>query len=190
MIRLFITSMLCMVLPLFCSGKDPVTDIESAKTYCDTSPLAPPEGIWEFTDDGLTVAIIKERTPDGRVSGNYEITVLHSSDGSALPGEKAGTLRHTADSHQFSLELYSARKGNILCDMHKCAARLNEANDSFEIKKPAKKITLRPTAFLPRFWRILRIQITDPTESLPNGMIKIYPSYDGNGSYRHIPRYL
>lgn len=173
------------------SGASPdVFDLESARKYCDSHPLDAVEGIWEFTDDGVTVLIFRVDSRKENVSSDYRIMVLHSGDGTAFPGEEAGSLKSTAESRKFEMRLSTHRHKGILGKMRKCAATLGKTGDTLEVQMPATFLSFHPAAILPRFWRLIRIHTTDPAAALPRGLVKIYPSYDGNGSSRFHPRYL
>lgn len=77
-----------------------------------------------------------------------------------------------------------------------CDVKLDADKGIFLIparKKPLRiRLSFNPSSLLPGFLRLFRLaasQNADP--SIPaRAMMKIYPSYDGNGSFRTQPRYL
>lgn len=165
-------------------------DLDSARAYCDNRPLDAAEGIWEFTEDGLSVLIIKSMTVTDKLATDYDIIALNSADGSTLPGEKIGELHATSDPRKFELRLSDGRKKGGFIFSNKCAATLNAEGDALTVKMPKLGISFHPAALLPRFWRLVRIHSEKPADELPAGLVKSYPSYDGNGSSRLHPRYL
>lgn len=172
-------------------------DIDRAREICDSLPLDAAEGIWLYPDDNVTVLITRSDNVSPTSFREYDISVVSTTDCSVRPGETIGSLTATADASQFVMKLYTERKKDILSRPASCIARLSKNADAFTLKKDKKGIRLRfslnPMLLLPRTWRIVRISTSTDNrgkEEAPAGMIKIYPSYDGNGSSRRAPRYL
>ncbi|MDE7437065.1 MAG: hypothetical protein K2M93_01135 [Muribaculaceae bacterium] len=175
-LRILIAIAAISVFPGFCNAKTTevaALDYGLAQKYCDTSELTGPEGIWQFPDDETTVLL--RRHPHS--ASKFEIFVIESPDCRLNPGEKLGELHSSADSSKFKLNLYTSRKTGILTDSRSCSAELKENGDAFIMHPLKLKISLRTMWFLPRFWRSLRINIENPSASVPYGLIRLYPRY-------------
>lgn len=161
-------------------------DTEDAMQWCDTHPLDRIEGIWSYPEDRVTVLISRVKGQDHQ----YVVTAVSSEGLSVIPGEKIGEVYSTADPDRFRIRLFTTRKKGMLGKPADCAARLTAGDYGLTVAAKKRTWTFNPFAFLPYFWRIARTSVSDPLKSLPVGMQKIYPSYDGNGSSRFHVRYL
>ncbi|MDE5877727.1 MAG: hypothetical protein K2H47_09580 [Muribaculaceae bacterium] len=169
-------------LPLVC-------DVIGAREWCDTTALHPIEGIWIYPEDNVTVLVRRLPDSDRPAYRKYDICVIDTPDCSMTPGESIGILEATADSKSFRLRLFTKRKKGILTGLTDCAARLAD-EENLRVETPKFKFRLGSLSVLPKFWRMVRVSIDNPASRLPAGMVRIYPSYDGNGSSRSTPRYL
>lgn len=160
-------------------------DIVDAVVLCDSLPLKSIEGLWYYPEDRVTVLILGCEKP-----GCYEIFVVESEDCSLIPGEKIGELTESADPLKYRLTLFSDLKEGRLCNPIECMAVYSEKNESLNIEKPKLNIRINPLGVLPQFWRTIRMSVENPAGKLSEGMIRVYPSYDGNGSSRRQPRWL
>lgn len=167
----------------------PVCDIIGAREWCDTTALQPIEGVWIYPEDNVTVLVRRLPDHDRPVYRTYDMCVVDTPDCSMIPGESIGILEATADSKSFRLRLFTKRKKGVLSGLMDCAARLTD-DDNLRVEKPGFRFRLGSLSVLPKFWRMVRISIDNPASRLPVGMVRIYPSYDGNGSSRSAPRYL
>jgi hypothetical protein len=167
-------------------------DYASAVEYCDTHSLDNVEGIWEFVDDNVAVMAIKETNS---ITSPYLLIVVDSHDAFTACGEELGRLRPSADASIFTLTLFTKRSGLQLIKPRDCVATLSKEKNAFTLSANTRgklSFKINITSLLPRLWRFIRIS-TDGGEShksAPHGLIKTYPSYDGNGSSRLAPRYL
>lgn len=167
-----------------------ICDMQGAREICDSRPLAAPEGIWLYPDDQVSV-LISRSAPEGPNSlERYDITVVDSSDAGISPGAVIGRLESTPDSRSYRMTLFTDRKAGRLCAPKECLATLDKEGDVFLVKSKRVRIRINPFSVLPRFWRVARVSTDDPLQKLPVGMIRLYPSYDGNGSTRRMPRHL
>lgn len=157
-----------------------------ARQWCDNNMLQPIEGIWEYPDDNTRVLI----QADNIVPGSFSITVISSPDCRIATGDIIGRLYPSIDSKQFRLKQWTKKDNMSLTKPLDCTAVLSTDEESIRIKSPKVKFKVNPTTLLPRFWRLIRFSIDNPTDNLPTGMIKIYPGYDHNGSLRRSPRIL
>lgn len=181
--------LICMVVWLTASeasASRPIADYVEAKELCDKTDLRPVEGLWTYPEDDVTVLVM--RNPDKK--GIYEIIVVEAADCSLRPGMELGELRESADPDKFTLKLFTAVKNGTLQVPCEAVATFHENKDCITVKKKSGvNIRINPTRLLPSFWRLASVSLKS-NESAPEGMIKIYPSYDGNGSSRRAPRYL
>ncbi len=157
-----------------------------ARIWCDNFATNPIEGIWEYPDDNTRV-IIK---PDSEVPGAFTLTVISSPDCRLSPGDVIGRLYPSIDSRQFRLEQSTNKTNFELLKPHDCLAILSADAESIRVKSRKLKFRINPSTLLPRFWRIVRFSVDNPTDDLPAGLIKIYPGYDHNGSLRRKIRIL
>lgn len=160
-------------------------DMEEARALCEEMPVSGIEGIWEYPEDRVKVLVLREGN-----GGKYSISVVESDDCSLRPGEKIGYMEGGTDPDKYKMTLYTTRKSGRLADPRECLATYNENNEAIRVEKASVRISLNPSWMLPKFWRMVKVRVKDPLAGYPEGMIRIYPSYDGNGSSRRQPRYL
>lgn len=173
-----------------CVSSGEIVDLESARIYCDSRPLAQIEGIWEFTEDGLSVLIRKNDNTSGSSVSGFDMIAVYDSSGIIPEGDRIGFLYPTVDSGKYKMQLIADRKKNPIAGMKTCLAVFDDREGSLEVKEDSRKIKFNPLGFLPHFWRIVRLRSEKPSEDIPKGLLRVYPSYDGNGSIRRTPRYL
>lgn len=187
--RFTVSLLFCLTLSL-AAARTPVMDERAARDYCDREILDEVEGIWHYVEDDVKVLVSRDK--DG--TGNYRITVLETPDCRVSPGDVIGRLVPSADRRQFRMELYTDCRSGLLTDTRECLATLGDDGNALLIKarKLKLKLRLRGLSLLPRFWRLVSIGYdkSDPLEKLPRGMVRIYPSFDGDGSGLRAPRYL
>lgn len=163
---------------------------ENAKKYLRSLPLSPLEGIWEYPADDVTLLILRSRHDKGK----YEIYLLESVDCRLSPGMLVGEAVATADKSQFSMTLRTRLKRGMLCSPAPCAGKLSSDAEVLYIKAPKVKISLTPSIFLPTLWHTLRlgvrIRTENPSDKLPDGWRKTFPTFDGNEPSASTPRYL
>lgn len=173
-------------------------DMEMAEAICDELPLEKVEGIWLYPEDGVSVLILNDDRENGHSLGSYTISVVETTDSQLHPGEIIGKIEATAQENVYAIELASERKNEFLLKPKTCTGTLSKEGDSFLFKReksPLKaRLNLNFNRLLPGFWKIIStgISATGVANSTqpPVGMVKIYPSYDGNGSSRRKVRYL
>lgn len=175
-------------------------DIDMAKEICMEKALDNLEGIWIYPDDRVTALILRKDKKE-RISGleEYTIMVVEGEDCRIPPGTEIGTLYATANDNVYKIELKTEEKNSILGKPESCLATLSKNADALIIKKSKSPFRLRLNLNFNRlmtgFWKIVSMginknQSTSQSTEPPVGMVKIYPSYDGNGSKRKSPRYL
>lgn len=196
-----VTVLVATVCTLCCfftmSARCPVAyDIDMARRICDSIPIEQPEGIWIYPDDNVTVLVLRDARISSTALQSYSISVIETSDCSLKPGDIIGKLHATPNEGKFKIELFTQRKKGILSNPRSCIATLSKDGETIILDKEEKSLKLRfslnPSILLPKMWRIVRIgtSTSKPKANPPAGMVRIYPSYDGNGSSRRSPRYL
>ncbi|MCH5224654.1 MAG: hypothetical protein J1D77_01595 [Muribaculaceae bacterium] len=173
-------------------------DIDMAKEICQELPLENLEGIWVYPDDNVTVLILNDHEESMQRFPSYTISVVETADSRLRRGDKIGKLFATAQENVYRIELSTERKNDLLLKPKSCLATLSSNGDAFIIKKqklPFKsRLNLNFSRLLPGFWKIVSTGISPssggPSVSPPVGLVKIFPSYDGNGSSRRKIRYL
>lgn len=185
--RISLMVLLCsLFLPVVCSGENRIVDIGMAKSYCDDNILAAPEGIWEFPEDE-TVVLIKASRTEKR---SYDIIVLETPDCRLDPGDVIGSLKTVAEKNKYRLKLFAHRKDRLFTDSRDCLATMDNGAETLLIYPKKIRITFRSLGFLPKFWRLISVKVENPLDNLHRGLIKIYPSFDGNQSESDGPRWL
>ena len=180
------------------SGQSIAYDIDMAKEICDELPLENIEGVWLYPDDNVTVLILLDEEGPNFGMPSYQISVVETSDARLHPGEVIGKLTATPEDGSYKIELATERKNDLLLKSKSCLAKLSSDGEAFIIKKqkaPFKgRINFNFNRLLPGFWKIVSTGISQNNEAASLqpavGMIKIYPSYDGNGSSKRKVRYL
>ena len=171
-------------------------DIDMAKDICGDLPLENIEGIWIYPDDKVTVLILNDNNKVSSALSSYTISVVETTDARLHPGEVIGKLYETAQEGTFEIKLSTEKKNNLLLKPLSVLATLSKEGDSFLIKRqrsPLKgRLNFNFNRLLPGFWKIVSTGITTNSTRIepPVGMVKVYPSYDGNGSSRRKIRYL
>lgn len=194
----FLLFIVFLSLPILSKEPSTVCDIDMAKEICDSTPLDQTEGVWAYPDDNVVVLILRDDDSSGISQlPVYKITVLESTDCRLSPGETLGRLYSTAQAGTYKIELFTEKNNELLLKPKSCVATLSKENDTLIIKKEKSKLKLRLNLslnrLLPGFWKIVSSGIStalSSESSLPIGMVKIYPSYDGNNSSKRKIRYL
>lgn len=187
MMRLVTFLLLLSSLPAIGTKAAEPSDFQSVMNWCDSIGAQPIEGIWVFTDDRVEVAIC--RSP-GKALRHYTVTVLTDYSGQLLPGAIIGEITGGSDPSKYKLTLKEKKKGLLKSCQIDCLLTLGKLNDSLRVERPKKKIRVNLLSMLPHFRRLLYISKENPADNFPIGLLKIYPSYDGNGSSTITPRYL
>lgn len=174
-----------LLLPVYSAAANPPADYLEAIEFCDRADLRPIEGLWTYPDDEVTVLIFRNESN----ARTYDIFVVESADCSLNPRMKLGELTESPDPDKFSMKLFTKVKNGVLSLPRSATATYNENKESLTVKSNSLKIRINPLRLLPSFWRIASVSF-NTGEGAPEGMIKVYPSYDGNNSTRRGPRYL
>lgn len=184
--RIRILICLLLTVSMHAGAIKPPMDYIEAMEICDDADLRPVEGLWTYPEDDVTVLIFR----NNQHKGIYDIFVVEAADCSLSAGMKLGELHESVDPDKFTLKLFTAVKKGMLSAPLQAIATYSETKESLTVKKSSPiGIRLNPTRLLPGFWKIVSLSLKSK-DSAPEGMLKIYPSYDGNGSTRRGPRYL
>lgn len=174
----------CCIMTLAASAEN--INEDAARAWCDGNVLQPIEGIWEYPDDNTRVLISSDNT----VAGTYSLKVLSTPDCRLNPGDVIGRLYPSIDARQYRLEQWTRKEDFKFIKPTDCTATLSSDGESIRVKAAKFKFKINPTTLLPRFWRIVRISVSNPVDDLPAGLVKIYPGYDHNGSLKRKNRIL
>lgn len=163
----------------------PPADMLAVQELCDNADLRPIEGIWTYPED---VSVLIYRSEEKK--GTYSIYISEAADCDLKPGMKLGELRESAEPDKYNLSQFTSIKRGILSVPATAVSTYSENKESLTVRKNGKfRLRINPTRLLPSFWRIANVTVKSGGHA-PEGLIKIYPSYDGNGSTRRAPRYL
>lgn len=172
-----------------------VVDISQAKEICDSLPLMPVEGIWLFPDDKVSVLLCRENSVPEPMP-KFTLIVVESENVDLVPGDTIGSLMSTPKADTFALTLFTKRNKGLFSHPFKCDVKFDSKQGAMilpENKKPFRfRFNINPSSLLPGFLKLVRISVsnTEANNRQTHGMVRIYPSYDGNGSLRSQPRYL
>ena len=172
-------------------------DMGMAKEICAERALDNLEGIWVYPDDRVTVLILRQPA-NGKISSlpEYSIKVIEGEDCILMPGDIIGNLSATSNQNIYKIELFTEEKNRMLLKPAACLATLSKDNDNLLIKREKSPFRLRLNLnfnrLLSGFWKIVSVGVSKNNQNMdpPVGMVKIFPSYDGNGSIKRNPRYL
>lgn len=172
-------------------------DIDAAKALCDSLPISGPEGIWIYPEDNVAVLVLKRSGQSATSLPTYDMTVVETNDVSLHPGDIIGSLVATPERNKYEISLFTERHNALLLKPKTVIAVVSDEGETMVLKKEKQKFNFRflfnPYTLLPKTWRIIRINTSagnkgDSTPAI--GMVKIYPTYDGNNSSRRKTRYL
>lgn len=190
----------CVLLSSYVTAYTPVAyDMAKAMEICDSIPLENPEGIWIYPDDNVIVLILKDKEKSQIALPVYNISVIKSNDVRLSPGDLIGSLQASVKPKKYLMTLMTERKKGILSRPSSCMAELSDEGETILVNNDKDKFKLRfsinPRTLLPGLWKVVSLGASSSSsfpdsKAIPSGMIKIYPSYDGNGSSRRSPRYL
>lgn len=173
--RNFFTGLFCLIAVAcaFSIKASEISDFGAAKEWCDNALLDRIEGIWEYPDDHTSV-LIRRSVSDNSL---YEIIVVETPDTRLYPGDKIGYLKQSPDPDKFEMGVYRVKGLNgLFGELGKCLAQYNAKDGAICVKGRKLKFSLGSRYLLPAFWRMLRVSVKDPLESLPKGLIRIYPN--------------
>lgn len=148
-----------------------ISDTGEALRYCRETSLDGIEGIWEFTDDETQVLVKRQ----GHGGNGYDIIVTETPDCRLHPGEKIGSLERSAKRDTYKMKLFIRKDMGLLTDSRTCLAQYSAKDDAIIVEPMKINISMRTLWFLPRFWRSLRMKVSNPAAEIPKGLIRVYP---------------
>ena len=179
----FILTLFAAICYVCSFASDEISDFGRAREWCDAAMLDKVEGIWEYPEDHTRVLIRKSSIDTGR----YDIIAVDSPDTRLHAGDVIGYLQSSPGADKFEMGVYRSKSAKgVFSQLAKCMAQLSDKDDAILVKGRKVKFSLGSTRWLlPSFWRLLRISVKDPLESLPKGLIRVYPP-----SKKRQPDYL
>lgn len=165
----------------------PVAETDSTYSYdvalanLKKHPLHPVEGVWQFTDNGATVAIelcgeasFRAATPQTV----YRMVLIESPDRSAMPGSVIGVLRPTAKPNMFSASIYTVNTEGVLCMPRGFLLEAGEVDAGgmvgrlvFYQDKPRLRVNI--WNLIPYLYR--RVITRNPEPPAVDGCVRVYP---------------
>lgn len=182
MLRIIFT-ILTVACGLNCLAEDAllIDDMQSAREWCDNTSLQNIEGIWEFPEDMTRVLVSRDMITPYR----YNIILIDSPDTRLIPGETIGYMQASASPAKFEMGIYRTKLNKKLSQLGKCLAQLDDKNGAILVSGRKISFSIGSRWLLPSFWRLVKLSLKDPLESLPKGLVKVYPN-----PVRSFPDYL
>lgn len=162
-------------LPRF-SKCEPNFSITKIREYLSSLPLHHIEGIWQFTNSGFTVAIVREHTSPHSINATpegYNIVLIQAPNRALRPGTIIGAISRSATEGVYDARIYTKSSGSIMTSPKGFSIKISndDSRITFEQKKGALSVN---------FWRLLpyawRYTVrTNQTPSYNDGCIRIFP---------------
>lgn len=150
--------------------------IDSQKQRMEHLALQPIEGIWDYREEMMTVAIERFTSPQFSRHISHRIVMLESEDLELLPGTVIGYIAESADNRKYELWIYSEQNGTELSSPQHCVATLTGNTLAFKRMKELKvKVRVNFARFLPSLFRGITVAPEIKNEPLPVGFKKRYP---------------
>lgn len=158
---------------------------EQLQLIIDQSPLTPIEGIWTFTPDNSSIAIIRQPgSPLETGPTSFNIYLFSSVSSTVESGTLIGTLRATADPLSFKASLMTDPMSANSKEKKVIMALTDNAHLSFKKIETGLRISL--WRLIPYLFRIS--VISKNSDDIPlDGCVKTYPLTPGE---TEPPRYL
>ncbi len=158
----------------------------SARAMLDALPLHDIEGIWQLTDDGASVVIVRSNATAsaGEVTG-YDMIVLESPDRALLPGTKIGELTPLAQPLTYDGRILIIGDGKIKPAKTRRVTVKLEDSSHLSFRNVNSGVRITPYLIIP--WQLRRgIKIENDRGVNLDGCLKIYPATPVEGE----PRYM
>lgn len=164
--------------------------MESQMAKFESLPIQSIEGIWEYPNEMMTVAVERFASPHISPRIAYRIVLLESDDSELLPGTVVGYAAESVDRRKFELWIYSERNLKQLQSPVHCVATLSEEVLTFvPMKDFNMRVRVNLTRFLPTLFRGISVYPQVDEETLPVGFRRIYPA-SGKRAEGNMIRYL
>lgn len=180
--RIFLPALMFLSPALTAQGRQDIAaefSLESIKTRFDTTPTDAIEGIWQLTDSGGRIAVIRQDDT------TFRILVVDSPDRTIFPGTIMGTAHCLAKRGHYDAEIMTSSGSGRLKSPKRFTLRLND-DGHLSFIKINKGLRVNLWRVLPYMFRYSVREINDRQHDL-DGAIKIYPR---PMSIPSVPRYL
>ncbi len=132
------------------------------------------EGIWQFTSDGVIVAIERiPRTVSGFQSACYRMVLLASPNRSLRPGTLAGHVSPTAKSGIYEARIYTTVVGSSLIAPRRFTLKLDDTDRQLVFNKHKSKFSVNLWRVLPYMWRHTVTRNYEPAGY--RGCVRVFP---------------
>lgn len=145
------------------------------------------EGIWQFTADGVTVAVERVE-PVQSVPGNYNyrMILIRSANRALRPGTVMGYLSATAHPSTFDARLYTSEKGRRLTRPTRFTLKLTDDESRMSFLEHKTSVKLNLWRMLPYMFRhTVRTRVNEQARDL-HGCMRLFP----DPAVPPEPRYL
>lgn len=153
-----------------------------AKEYFDRQSCDDLEGIWEFSKEQMTLAIMRNEDPLTSPQYAYRILVIESVDMLVEPGTILGYIEQITP-RKMTMRLYALRGEDSLSLPMNCNADVSDNQSTIDITPVNVKIMLRINLMrlLPSIFGGLTVTAEPNMPAAKVGMRKIYPTaYNSN----------
>lgn len=157
-------------------------DEQWMRHWVDTSPVQPPEGIWYYPAEEMTLGVLP--CPHATVNSRCHVVVmLAGNDLELLPGTVIGHIEPGVSASKVMLTLYSERDRLTLMTPLQTVAHFNQAGTELTFDPPHWQVKVRVNVmrFLPSLFGALSgVSVVPQTtgERMLPGFKKIYPAAD------------
>lgn len=151
---------------------------DSIKALIDSRPIDPIEGIWQWPDDGATIAIIAAG------SGAFEMIVIDSPDMAVAPGTIMGRVTRSARKSLYDARIMSRVDSDGKMSHHKKFSIDITDPERLSVEPYQKGKSISLWRWIPYIFR-MTINSRDTSPAGIDGAVRIYPE-----TYATNPRYL
>lgn len=147
----------------------------SARAMLNALPLHDIEGVWQLTEDGASIVIVRNDASlsTGEVTG-YDMIMLESPDRALLPGTKIGKLTPLAQPRTYDGHIFNVGDGKIKVGKTRRVTIKLEDSGHLSFRNVNSGVRITPYLVIP--WRLRRgIKIENDRGVDLDGCLKIYP---------------
>jgi hypothetical protein len=177
------------MLPCRADTVDDYADIARVKERMAASPLHLIEGIWQFPEDGATIAIEREVSADPLDNNewHYRMVVIKSPSRSLLPGTVMGRVRATAKRNSYAATIYTDTDGGSRMLKPKKFTLTLSDDSRLTFRRKGATVRLQLWRMLPYVSRLGVRVYHDRDADDDDGCVRIFPATAGAPIQ---PRYL
>ena len=173
--------------PISATPLDGYCDINAVKKRLAESGPHRIEGVWQFPQNGTTVAIERHNSA-GSLPGSllYRMTVVRSANRAIRPGTVMGVLCPSAGSNVYDARIYTSSRLAGKLDSPKHFTLTLTESDTHLVFKPVKsKYSFNLWRMLPYMFRY-SVRTNTNTGEAPRGCVRLFPEPE----IPLAPRYL